>query len=379
MNDWGMYGRRYEMCLKEIAKRKLFKRIILVTPPVHFTVEKPVFIKLLLKCYRLLIPFEINRLDHHIVHLQPVYSFIKPRWVKKLSFVLFLFYLKCILFFQKTIFIAYPFHDMIGRIIKWKSVNRIVTDIVDDYTEADFEDYPKERRDGILNQYQTLIEKSEIIFTTSQGLSNKFQGYEEKIIYLPNGVDSSFITGIGESKDDTPAEATLPVAGYIGFIDYRIDFKLIERLLNCYTGLVFAFYGPIFSSCEKDVMYLEENYDNFNYMGILPYAGVKDAIATFNIGIVPHKRHDFVASMSPLKVYQFIGQGKPMVLMGDAFDGDFSELMYASQDESQFILNIEKAISEADVTLKQRRMDYAIHNTWEQRVDTLLYELGNRI
>ena len=130
MDDWGKFGRRYEMCLKEIAKRKLFKRVILVTPPVHYLVEKPIFVKLLLKLYRLLIPFKINQLDYHIIHLQPVYSFIRPRWVKKYSILLFLFFLKCVLFLQKTVFMAYPFHDMIGRIIEWKIVKRIVSDIV---------------------------------------------------------------------------------------------------------------------------------------------------------------------------------------------------------------------------------------------------------
>ena len=378
MNDWGKFGRRYEMCLKEIAKRKLFKRVILVTPPTHFSVEKPFFSKLLLKLHKLVIPFEINQLDHNIVHLQPVYSFIRPRWVEVFSLELFLFYLKLALFFQKTVFVAYPFQYMIGRIIEWKCVKRIVSDIVDDYTEADFKDYPKERRNRVLHQYQNLIEKSDVIYTTSQGLSKKFQTFKQKIIYLPNGVDPSFITGIDVSTVDNHAGAP-PVAGYIGFIDYRINFKLIERLLCCYPELTFAFYGPILSLFEKNVTDLVNNYDNFKYRGVLTYGNVKDTIASFKIGIVPHKIHNFVASMSPLKLYQFIGQGKPVVVMDNAIDSDLAELIYATQDENQFISNIKKAISEVDVTLKQRRVNYAIKNTWEQRVDSMLNELGKII
>ena len=103
------------------------------------------------------------------------------------------------------------------------------------------------------------------------------------------------------------------MAGYIGFIDYRIDFHLIIKLLKNYPNVTFVFYGPVHLSCKNEIEHLSKNYDNFKYKGSISYSNVKKAINDFDIGIIPHKRNDFTASMSPLKLYQFLGQGRPIV------------------------------------------------------------------
>lgn len=371
MNDWGKYGRRYEMCLKEIARRKIFRNIVLITPEIHYTVKGDILKKMLLKTLRIFFPYKVLEVEAGIKQFRTFYSFCKPQFLMKLNSYFLLLHILFYALWKKTIFLLYPYHPFIDKIIKIRnmSINKciIVTDIVDDNTEV--ESYSEIKKENILDQYRTLVSISDIIFTTSVIMCDKFKEDKNKIFYLPNGVDSALIQ-ISQNKTKKG------MAGYIGFIDHRIDFQLVEKLLIAYPKIRFYFYGPVHQSCQEELERIRFNYDNFSYEGPIPYSCVKDKISEFDIGIIPHKKNRFVSSMSPLKIYQFLAQGKPVVSIDVLRDEQMESLVYCSKDPQEFCLNVEKALFEENPILKERRLKFVLENTWESRVNTILEKIS---
>jgi len=93
----------------------------------------------------------------------------------------------------------------------------------------------------------------------------------------------------------------------------------------------------------------------------------------FDVCLLPYTTDDpFNIHCSPLKLYEYLATGKPIVstdlLAVRLFDG----LVRIAQDAREFEQQVAEALQEQDETLRQQRMAAAQENSWERRAETVL-------
>jgi hypothetical protein len=76
-------------------------------------------------------------------------------------------------------------------------------------------------------------------------------------------------------------------------------------------------------------------------------------------------------AVDPVKVYEYLSQGKPVVSAKLPELEPLSELLYFAEGPEEFSSQIDRALAERDTTLQQKRIDFAAENTWKDRFDTL--------
>ena len=76
--------------------------------------------------------------------------------------------------------------------------------------------------------------------------------------------------------------------------------------------------------------------------------------------------------VSPLKVFQFCSQGKPVVATPVPEIAKLSGLIEIAEGPENFIAAIERAMSEKDETVRRKRIDYARENTWSSRAEQVI-------
>lgn len=224
--------------------------------------------------------------------------------------------------------------------------------------------------DEIKKSYLVLDKNVDVITMVSKSLEKIFNR-KNNIFWIPNGVDFTYFH-VNETFND-------PISlGYAGKIQSRLDFKLIEKVLMSFPDVVCHFFGPVFE-CQNEVAKLKKTYKNAFFYGDIHYDELPMYFDKFDIGIIPHKVNEFTESMNPLKLYEFIRAGKPVVTTKVAGVDKVSDYVYISEDEEQFIANLNIVISEIKLkNISTREISESLSDTysWDEKADEILSLFG---
>lgn len=224
-------------------------------------------------------------------------------------------------------------------------------------------------KDMIKSNYEYIDKNADVICTVSDDLKRIFVD-NKNINWVSNGVDKEFfakgISNYGYEKDIT--------IGYVGKIQERVDFKLIEECLSVFNMCKFKFVGPILSEKDK-IDKIKEKYKNIEFIGDIHYENLPEEMKKIDIAIIPHKVNEFTNSMNPLKLYEYLASGKQVVTTNVAGCEDISKYVYISEDNEEFICNLGNAIDlyKSDIELGEKvystlKDEY----TWEYKSDRIL-------
>jgi len=198
----------------------------------------------------------------------------------------------------------------------------------------------KRYKNKIKKAYSWVDQNADNIFIASEKQMQLFNK-KEKIRILPNGVDDIFFeTKINNSNNDITC-IPHPIIGYVGSIQERINSELLLDIITKLPHYNFVFIGPIIS--KKSIEKLE-SCKNVYFLGSKPFNDIPSYISKFDVAIIPHRINEFTDSMNPLKIYEYIACGKPVVTTSIEGISQFKHLIYIADNTENFINSIEMAI-----------------------------------
>ena len=193
----------------------------------------------------------------------------------------------------------------------------VVYDITDDWTSLKQSPEVTElvrRHDAELcRSADGVIVCSRLLFE----LKAPLLGERTKLTLIANGVDSDHYQGVFDRTSPMAAEASQwerPVLGYVGTIHpERIDVALvaeIARELQQRGGGSVVLVGPNHLQAP-DMARLAA--PNVYFTGAVPYSRVPEYMAGFDVCVVPHRVTAFTESLNPIKLFEYLAAGKPIV------------------------------------------------------------------
>lgn len=254
-----------------------------------------------------------------------------------------------------------------------------VFDAVDNWYEND--DYST-YRERLKKNYQYIAQNADIIFTVAEDLVSFFQklGRREHIHWIPNGVDFDHYRNLKANKKFESFFKGLsgPIIGYIGTIQNRIDFKLIDYIANNHRDWNIILAGPTwpvyfkkFRSTPPDLKRMK-SIENVFLLGRIPYKFAPYVIDQFDVGIIPHKINKFVTSMNPMKMYDYLARGKPIVSTDGAGLELFKDIIFIAKDSKEFDKLIINALETDTKEMQQKRIERVKQHTYEARLDSMM-------
>jgi teichuronic acid biosynthesis glycosyltransferase TuaH len=231
---------------------------------------------------------------------------------------------------------------------------------------------PFNRKHGVVSEYR-LVKTSDLVICSSKQL------YLEKGRQNPNTYFIANAANLEHSSKalspDLPvfpmiAGLNKPVIGYFGAIERRIDYKLLEDVIKKNPDKSFVFVGP------EDKQFVPEWFyqaKNVFFTGSIPYEHMPAVIKGFDVALIPFKKDDVSNSIFPLKLFEYLGAGKPVVALDFNPDlQDFTKecVKYCSDAES-FSDAINVALTSDSEDERAERVAVAADNTWEKRIDSM--------
>ncbi len=226
----------------------------------------------------------------------------------------------------------------------------------------------------LIKNYKTIEAKADIIFTVSPILNDLFSNHQN-VHWIPNGVDYHHF----QDKNEIPKELEnikKPIIGYIGTIQSRVDLDLIKYLADKNPDKLIVLVGPIWS--DADISKLD-GLKNVYLIGRVPYSLSPTYINQFDVGIVPHTSKGFVKTMNPMKIYEYLACGKPIVSNAMFGFDALVEYIKITNSYDEFNLLINREIESDNEEKIQKRRTASQRNSWQSRYQKMWEIIGNKL
>ncbi len=230
-----------------------------------------------------------------------------------------------------------------------------------------------DRKHGVLSEPQ-IIKESDMVIYTARSLSEQFREINPETYFLPNAAD---INHSSKALDGAlPVHPflqpfSMPVVGYFGNIERRIDYALLETTARQLKHYSFVFTGPY------NEHYIPESFralPNVHFTGKVPYAEMPAVLKGYDVAIIPFRTDEASSAIFPLKLFEYLGAGKPVV--STLFNPDLRLLtgnaMHYHSDPELFAAAIVEAYEKDTDELKTKRISLAAENTWQHRARQLV-------
>ncbi len=261
-----------------------------------------------------------------------------------------------------------------------KKVNPVVyytsaahSDMVNNYRPAlvvfDSVDEPSGEFEGWKPYYEHAVRTADIVLATSQKLFNMAKGINTNTYLIPNGCDYDYFSQASTRTLPVPQELQnlpRPIIGYVGVLATWCDFDLVDQMARNFPHYSFVMIGPKYNVSDLP------QHPNLHWLGFKPYHELAYYTQMFDVGIIPFQLTSMVEAVNPIKMWEYMAVGMPVVTTALPEAKQYEGLVYYSNNYNEFFSNITRALADTSPELREQRMELARRNSWLERAQQII-------
>ncbi|MCL6516560.1 glycosyltransferase [Alicyclobacillus sp.] len=254
----------------------------------------------------------------------------------------------------------------------------LVFDLVDDVLAFPYS-FDRER---VLARWRRLAGQAGAVIAVSDALrawSAAHLGHPVHV--LPNGVDAAHFQQAAPAPGLPPVPPGHVRVGFAGTMNHWIDFRALAKVMDadpaCHLFLM-GRRGHIDDPDQRSALDALLSHPRVHALGPVPYAALPAHLHAMDVLVLPRIPSPASTASSPLKLYEYLAVGRPVVTSGIPVPADVARLVY-SASPGDLTGALRQAIAEAQgdlPSLRAERRAYAQAHTWQDRVARVL-ELVN--
>jgi glycosyltransferase involved in cell wall biosynthesis len=214
-----------------------------------------------------------------------------------------------------------------------------------------------------------LALKAGLIVATSARLVSKWKLAGRNAVLITNGADVASFKRALDSDLEVPAdlrEIPAPRIGYVGFVDKRFDTRLYERLAGKRPEWHWVVIGP---SMEKHVdLSRLKRMPNVHFLGARSRSTLPAYLKGLDVCTIPYVCNALSESISPLKLFEYLAAGRPVVSTGLPEVEALSDYVRIGRTPGEFEEAIVLSLTRP---LAPPPEDFLAENSWDSKADCL--------
>ena len=242
----------------------------------------------------------------------------------------------------------------------------VVFDWTDDWPEALPDDSGEARRRALEKQQQELLRRVDVVFAVSQALEQRALACCPVVRHLPNATDPETFRPGDPATPAHPLTVRRPALVYLSQITERLDVDLVRRVARARPEWTVILAGPL--ACPPTLLEPLRELANVILAGPLPYEEAAVLVAQADVCLLPHKEDALTRSLDPIKLYDYLATGRPIVTTAVAMHPDLAGLVRVASGPDAFIEAIDLALREPPSSAAKRREAARAH-TWTARAN----------
>ena len=277
--------------------------------------------------------------------------------------------------------IAWVYHPGFADAVDSLDKKLLVYDCVDNY-EA-FPTY-RDDPDWLMQRERRLCRKADVVFCTSRALYEQRRQYNPDNTYLVHNVGDAehFKTATDPALEIAQEidELDGPVIGFVGAIsDYKLNIDWIRHAARRRTDWNFALIGPVGMADPGTEVGALKALPNVHLLGHRPYGELPRYLKGVDVAVIPYRINDYTQSVFPIKFFEFLATGKPVVISNLPALKEFYDAVEVATNAEEFVALCEVSLSGDDEESALRRIELAARHSWPERVRKLMEKIADRL
>lgn len=212
-----------------------------------------------------------------------------------------------------------------------------------------------------------MLGGADLVTVTSTWLEDFARKYNTNVALVRNAAEyTRFVERPAKVYIDKKGRR---IIGYYGAIAEWFDVDLVRAVALAQQDCLVLLVGNDTVKAKKQLVDLP----NVEFTGEVPYSKLPFYLHAFDVCLLPFKVMPLTLATNPVKVYEYLSAGKPVVAVDLPEMAQFDELVYTAKDQKAFLRAVKHVLAGREtVDLIQRRKAFAATQTWEHRAAVLL-------
>lgn len=265
--------------------------------------------------------------------------------------------------------VLWTYNPLTSLLLDTSMFRQIVYHCVDDIKHQ-----PGMPSEVIAEAERELIERADVVFTTSRHLEASCKRLNPNTYYHSNVADFDHFSAA--LKPELPVHPWVkdlpqPIIGYIGALSgYKVDFGLIRHMAESRPSWTFVLIGKIGEGDPWTDISILKGLPNVHLPGPAAYAELPSLLKGFDVAMMPMQRNEYTRSMFPMKFFEYMAAGRPIVSSDLPALQEYTRVAYLANDYDDFILGIERCLEKPLDASSQLQM--ARQHTYASRTDQMM-------
>jgi glycosyltransferase involved in cell wall biosynthesis len=212
--------------------------------------------------------------------------------------------------------------------------------------------------------------RADLVLASAPALAARMRTLNDNVLYAPNVADTAtFATALQPGPVD-PAIDALPHPRIVftgAVVATKLDVALIVDVARARPDWSFALVGPTgMGDPSTDVSALHD-VPNIHLLGGRHHTALPDVLRGADAGIIPYASNQLTASIFPMKVYEYLAAGLPVVATALPALANVDAIATAP-DAPAFVAALDAALSHTSDAERAARSQAAAAHSWDARL-----------
>lgn len=222
----------------------------------------------------------------------------------------------------------------------------------------------------VLSIERALMRNADITITTSTWLDDIVSQHTQNRVLIRNAGEFSHFSV--RPADVYVDPQNRKIIGYYGAIAEWFDVTLLENVAKAFPEHSILMIGADTVGARASLAHLS----NVTFTGEIPYSELPKYLHAFDVCLLPFQVIPLTLATNPVKVYEYLSAGKPVVSVDLPEIKQFENLVHAAATTEEFISAINEELNAVDALERvPARQAFAKNQTWAHRAEQMIQRI----
>lgn len=261
--------------------------------------------------------------------------------------------------------LIWTYHPFMLDALNWMNVGKLVYHCVDDLSAI-----PGIDTTAFNAEEYRLLKKADVVFATAQALAENCAQHNHNTYFLSNVVDVDHFSKafLPNAIPDDLSHIPEPRLAYHGVLsDFKINFQLLLDVARLKPEWSFVFIGEEREGQKNKQLHELLGLSNVYFLGYKEYEILPEYLRGMHVGLLPTLINEYTNSMFPMKYYEYIASGLPVVSTSLLFAAFEKHRLMIGNSAIEFVKAIEEQLTLGKFKISEARKIVGV-NTWDDRM-----------